>query len=138
MRRVPDFATKRLPDQPDAIAPDGSEVRVLLALHSGGMAHYELAAGQVATAVTNTTIEEIWFFLAGQGQMWRKTAGHEEIVSVEAGVCLTIPLGTHFQFRALGDKPLTAVGVTMPPWPGQTEARVVDGIWTPTVPRESE
>jgi len=136
MRHVPDFATKRLPDPPDAIAPDGSEVRILLALHSGGMAHYELAAGQVSTAVTNTTIEEIWFFLSGQGQMWRKTVEHEEIVSVEAGVCLTIPLGTQFQFRALGDKPLTAVGVTMPPWPGEAEARVVNGIWTPTVPRE--
>jgi mannose-6-phosphate isomerase-like protein (cupin superfamily) len=138
MRRVTDFETKRLPDQPDAIAPDGSEVRVLLALHSGGMAHYELTAGQVSVAVTNTTIEEIWFFLSGQGQMWRKSAGREEVVAVAAGVCLTIPLGTHFQFRALGDKPLTAVGVTMPPWPGQTEARRVDGIWAPTVSRKSQ
>ncbi len=115
MRRVTDFDTKRLPDRPDATAPDGSEVRVLLALPSGGLAHYELAAGQVSTAVANTTLDEIWFFLSGQGQMWRKSADREEVVAVEAGVCLTIPLGTHFQFRTLGDQPLTAVGVTMPP-----------------------
>ena len=27
------------------------------------------------------------------------------IVDVSPGVCLTIPLGTHFQFRAIGDAP---------------------------------
>lgn len=57
----------------------------------------------------------IWFFLSGQGQMWRKSGDHEEIVQVEAGVCLMIPLGTHLQFRSFGDEPLAAVGVTMPP-----------------------
>lgn len=64
-----DFETKRLPARRDAIAPDGSEVRVLLRLTGGGMAHYELAAGQTSLAVTNQTVEEIWFFLGGQGQM---------------------------------------------------------------------
>ena len=58
----------------------------------------------------------------------------EEIVTLEAGVCLTIPRGTHFQFRTLGDAPLAAVGVTMPPWPGEGEAVVVAGPWAPTVP----
>ncbi len=130
-----DFETKRLPAQRDAVAPDGSDVRVLLRLSGGSMAHYELAAGQTSLAVTNQTVEEIWFFLGGQGQMWRGTEEREEIVDVAAGVCVTIPLGTRFQFRALGDGPLTAVGVTIPPWPGQDEARVVDGQWTPTVTR---
>jgi mannose-6-phosphate isomerase-like protein (cupin superfamily) len=40
---------------------------------------------------------------------------------------------TAFQVRSLGDAPLAAVGVTMPPWPGEGEAAVVDGVWTPTV-----
>ncbi len=128
-----DFETKRLPAQRDAIAPDGSEVRVLLRLTGGSLAHYELAAGQTSLAVANQTVEEIWFFLGGQGQMWRRSDDREEIVDVEAGVCVTIPLGTRFQFRALGDQPLTAVGVTIPPWPGQGEAHVVAGPWTPTV-----
>jgi len=128
-----DFETKHLPTQRDAVAPDGSDVRVLLRLTGGSLAHYELAAGQTSLAVTNQTVEEIWFFLGGQGQMWRWTEEREEIVDVEAGVCLTIPLGTRFQFRALGDRPLTAVGVTIPPWPGQHEAQVIDGPWTPTV-----
>ena len=54
-------------------------------------------------------------------------------LAVEAGVCLTIPHGTHFQFRSLGDEPLAAVGVTMPPWPGEGESYQVEGKWTPTV-----
>ena len=50
------------------------------------------------------------------------------------GVCLTIPLGTHFQFRSTGTEVLALVGVTIPPWPGDGEAIVVTGKWGPTVP----
>lgn len=131
------FATSRLPAKPDVIAPDGSDVRILLGLDAGGMAHFELAAGETSTAVAHRTVAEIWFFLTGHGEMWRKSEDREEIVAVEPNVCLTIPLGTRFQFRALGDEPLTAVAVTMPPWPGEDEAYVVDGKWEPTVPIES-
>jgi hypothetical protein len=41
-----DFMTKRLPVKRDTIAPDGSDVRELLELERGGMAHFELAPGQ--------------------------------------------------------------------------------------------
>ena len=126
--------TKSLPDAPDTIAPDGSGVRVLLGLKGGGMAHFELAAGETSTAVTHQTVEEIWFFLSGRGEMWRRLQDEEETVDVHAGVCLTIPLGTHFQFRALGKDALAAVAVTMPPWPGGDEAVIVTGPWRPTVP----
>ena len=34
-----------------------------------------------------------------------------------------------------GDEPLRAVGTTMPPWPGEDEAILAAGPWTPTVPR---
>jgi mannose-6-phosphate isomerase-like protein (cupin superfamily) len=131
---VPVFDTRILPDAPDAVAPDGAEVRILLALAGGSMAHYALAAGQTSKAVTHRTVEEIWFFLSGRGEMWRAQPGRpESIVPVERGVCLTIPLGTHFQFRSFGAEPLSAVGVTMPPWPGAGEAIVVSGKWAPTV-----
>ncbi len=128
------FEIKRLPATRDAVAPDGSDVRVLLQLTGGSMAHFELAPRQTSTAVTHQTVEEIWFVLAGRGEMWRRQGEREAIVTLEAGVCLTIPRGTHFQFRTLGDAPLAAVGVTMPPWPGDGEAVVVAGPWTPTVP----
>ena len=127
------FETKRLPVNRDAIAPDGSDVRILLGLRGGGMAHFELSPDQTSTAVTHKTVEEIWFFLSGRGEMWRRTGGYEEVVPVEEGVCLTIPLGTHFQFRSFGDEPLAAIGVTMPPWPGEGEAMLVEGKWKPTL-----
>jgi mannose-6-phosphate isomerase-like protein (cupin superfamily) len=93
------------------------------------MAHFQLPPGETSAAVAHRTVEEIWYFLAGRGEMWRRQDGHEEVVPVEAGVCLTIPLGTHFQFRSFGDEPLTAIAVTMPPWPGADEAYPVAGKW---------
>src|SRR5262249_27350413 len=117
-----DFATKLLGLQRDKIAPDGSDVRILLGLKGGGLAHFELGANQTSIAIAHHTVEEIWYFLNGYGDMWRKTGQREEIVSVGPGVCITIPLGTHFQFRSTGQEPLSAIGVTMPPWPGKREA----------------
>src|SRR5881628_3257968 len=123
------FDTKRLPAERDAVALDGSDVRVLLKLSGGSMAHFELAPGRTSMAVTHRTVEEIWFFLSGRGEMWRKLENQEEVVPVEPGVCLTIPLGTWFQYRALGTEPLRALGVTMPPWPGEGEAYEIPGKW---------
>ena len=129
-----EFGTMRIPAARTAIAPDGSDVRVLLELKRGGMAHFELAPGQVSTAVTHRTVEEIWVFISGRGEMWRRQGQREEVVAVEPGVCLTIPVGTHFQFRSFGDEALAAIAVTMPPWPGEGEATVVQGQWQPTLP----
>jgi len=129
-----DFTTKCLPVDRDAVAPDGSDVRILLRLRGGGMAHFELAPGRTSKAVAHLTVEEIWFFLSGRGEMWRKQGAREEVVPVGPGVCLTIPLGTHFQLRSFGYELLAAVGVTMPPWPGDDEAYEVEGKWEPTAP----
>ena len=123
------FATKQLPAERDTVAPDGSDVRILLALPRGSLAHFELAAGLTSRAVAHHTVEEIWYFLGGRGEMWRKLGATEETVAVAAGVSITIPLGTHFQFRSFGPEPLAAVGVTMPPWPGDGEAYEVAGPW---------
>ena len=128
-----EFMTKRLPVKRDTIAPDGSDVRILLGLQRGGMAHFELAPGQTSVAEAHHTVEEIWFFLGGRGEMWRKQGDQEQVVPVDPGVCITIPVGTHFQFRSFGDEPLAALGVTMPPWPGTGEANFVEGRWEPTV-----
>ena len=123
------FDTMQLPGAPDAVAPDGSDVRVLLRLGRGSMAHFELAAGRVSRAVAHRAVEEIWYVLAGHGRMWRRHGERQETVPLRPGTCLSIPAGTHFQFRADGGGPLAAVGVTMPPWPGGDEAYDVPGAW---------
>jgi mannose-6-phosphate isomerase-like protein (cupin superfamily) len=127
------FETVPLPAHRTVAAPDGSDVRVLVGLPGGGMAHFELGPGQVAVAVRHRTVDELWYFVAGRGQMWRRLDGHEEVVDVAPGVSLSLPVGTAFQFRSTGDEPLAAVGVTMPPWPGDGEAMLVEGPWAPTV-----
>ena len=129
-----DFATRRLPHRPDIVAPDGSDVRVLLRTGRGSMAHFELGAGRASDAIYHRNVDEIWFVLTGRGEIWRKLGGREEIVALEPGVCVSIPVGTHFQFRALGDAALAAIGVTMPPWPGPEEAIPVPGRWPSAVP----
>jgi mannose-6-phosphate isomerase-like protein (cupin superfamily) len=128
---MPDFFARMLPAQPDVVAPDGSDVRVLARTSRGSMAHFELAAGRVSDPIRHRSVDEIWFVLSGQGQMWRRQDEREEIIALAPGMSVSIPLGTHFQFRAEGALPLVAVGVTMPPWPGPEEAVPVAGKWPP-------
>ena len=96
------------------------------------MAHFELGPGETSIAVVHRTIEEVWYVLGGRGEMWRANGGVEETVEVAAGTCITIPVGTRFQFRSFGFEPLAAIGATMPPWPGEGEAVTTEGPWTPT------
>jgi mannose-6-phosphate isomerase-like protein (cupin superfamily) len=129
----PTFVTRKIAGPPDAIAPDGSEVRLLASLSRGSMAAFRLVPGAVSKAVAHCTVEEVCYFTAGQGRIWRRLGDDEEITEVAAGVSITIPTGTHFQFRCDGAEPLQAVAVTMPPWPGADEACFVSGMWEPTV-----
>ena len=124
------FETKQLPARPDTVAPDGSDVRLLLRLPRGSAAHFQLAPDHTSKAMCHRSVEEIWYFLSGRGEMWRRLGNAEEVVTVHAGICITIPVGTSFQFRTTGDDPLAAIGVTMPPWPGDGEAYPVDGKWS--------
>ena len=126
------FETRRISKAPDAMAPDGSEVRILCSVGRGSMAHFTLPPGAVSIAVAHHTIEEVWYFISGRGRMWRRMGFTEETVEIEPGLSITIPIGAHFQFRCDGDEPLTTVGVTMPPWPGQDEAYPVEGPWQST------
>lgn len=123
------FASMLLPADPTVVAPDGSDVRVLLATERGSMAHFQLAPGRVARAIVHRTVEEIWYIVGGRGEMWRRQGDREETVILSAGLCLTIPAGTQFQFRADEHAALSAIAITMPPWPGEDEAVFVQGPW---------
>ena len=127
------FETRQLSAAPDVIAPDGSEVRILSRGVAGSLAHFTLPPSAVAKAVAHRTVEEIWYVVSGHGRVWRRLDTREAVTTVTAGTSLTIPVGTHFQFRCDGDAPLTVLGVTMPPWPGEAEADAVAGPWAPTV-----
>ena len=117
---------------PTVIATDGSKVRVLCATDHGSMAQFTLAPGIVSRAVAHRTIDELWYVVQGRGRIWRRCGAHEEVSELRPGVSLSIPVGTRFQFRNDGVEPLVAVGVAMPPWPGDGEAYPVAGAWPAT------
>ena len=123
---MPRFATRRLPAEADVAAPDGSEVRLLPTLEGGSAAHFRLAPGAVSRAGRHRTVAEIWYILSGQGEMWRSDGDREEVVALEPDICLTIPVGISFQFRATGNAPLSAFAVTMPPWPADSDDEWVE------------
>jgi mannose-6-phosphate isomerase-like protein (cupin superfamily) len=101
-----------LPVRKDAIAPDGSEVRVLLALKGlGSAAHFRLRAHQVSRAVVHKTVHEIWYVFNGRGEMWRSFEGREQVTKLVPGTCIALPLGTRFSIQ---DDRQTPVGHTGP------------------------
>lgn len=123
------FETIQLKSKYDYLAPDLSEIRLLPSMKGGGLAHCTLPPQGVSLAVQHKTVEEIWYFLEGEGEAWRKKDEQEKTVKVFPGVALTIPLGTKFQFRNTGDCPLKFTISTMPPWPGADEAVRVKCHW---------
>ncbi len=124
------FQTTTLKTGVDHIAPDSSEIRLLPTMMGGGLCHCTLPVSKISSPVSHRHIEEIWYVLEGQGEVWRKGGRVEEIVPVSSGTSLTIPPESAFQFRNIGDGPLCILIVTMPPWPGPDEAYQVQGKWS--------
>jgi mannose-6-phosphate isomerase-like protein (cupin superfamily) len=121
------FETLSLPAEYDALAPDTSEIRVLGRLSGASMAHGTMPPGAVSLAVVHRTVEEIWYVLGGRAEIWRKQGDREEVIEAEEGTSITIPVGTLFQFRTVGEAPFRFIMCTTPPWPGEHEAvRVLD------------
>ena len=103
------------------------------------MVHCTLPPGAVSLAVAHRTVEELWYVVAGQGELWRQRADAApgdggQVDALAPGMAASIPWGTHFQFRNLGTAPLEIVIVTMPPWPGVDEAYRVADHWPVPAP----
>ncbi|MGH2350934.1 MAG: cupin domain-containing protein [Chloroflexota bacterium] len=122
--------TGRRGPEPDTTAPDGSEIRLLIGEGQGAtrasVVEVTLPAGQVSRPVAHRTVEEVWYVLAGAGQVWRCPPGARpdgvEPVPVAPGDALVIPTGWRFQF-ASNQAPLRLLCFTTPPWPGAGEAQ---------------
>ena len=126
------IGTMKLKTNADYLAPDGSEIRLLPAMSGGGLCHCTLPPGTTSSPVAHRKVEEIWYVLSGEGEVWRKNYAPDETVRVCVGTSLTIPPRTAFQFRNTGDSPLCILIVTMPPWPGPHEAEKAMGVWPVT------
>jgi mannose-6-phosphate isomerase-like protein (cupin superfamily) len=123
------FDTMTLPQQYNDLAPDGSEIRLLTDMKGGGLAHCLLPPGATSVPVLHRHVDEMWYRISGQGDVWRRHESAEEAIQVRSGVALTVPTDTAFQFRNTGEEPLCFVIATMPPWPGESEAEKAKGKW---------
>ena len=126
----------------DVIAPDGSEIRLLIdrrhRAEGASMVEVVLPPGQVSRPVYHRTVEEIWYILEGTGQVWRCPPDVDDpgdptevaALPVQPGDALAIPVGWRFQFRADpapdNGAELRFLCVTLPPWPGPDEAQPAD------------
>ena len=109
---------------PDAIAPDGSEITFLVGdARRASLVEVRLPAGRASRPVRHRTVEEIWYFLAGEGRVWRRPPEGEALIDeVGPGRTLVIPTGWAFQFSASPAADLRFLCYTSPPWPGDAEA----------------
>jgi mannose-6-phosphate isomerase-like protein (cupin superfamily) len=126
--------TRSFPSTPDGRSPAGAEVRILIDGEAGGMIHSTVAPGQVNRATVHATVSEFWHVLAGEGEIWRRDDTGEETTVLGAGVSIDIPVGTAFQYRCTSVDPLKFLCITMPPWPGDKEATVIEGPWQSNAP----
>lgn len=126
--------TRSFPAAAEGRSPAGAEIRYLIEGTPGGMIHSTVPPGQVNRATVHATVSEFWHVLSGEGQIWRRDATGEETTALTSGVTIDIPVGTAFQYRCTGARPLEFLCVTMPPWPGDHEATVIEGPWTPNAP----
>jgi mannose-6-phosphate isomerase-like protein (cupin superfamily) len=126
--------TRPFPFSPDARSPAGAEIRYLMEGETGSMIHSTVPPGQVNRATVHATVSEFWHVLSGEGQIWRRDGAGEETTVLARGVSVAIPVGTAFQYRCTGADPLQFLCITMPRWPGDTEATLIEGPWEPTAP----
>ena len=120
----------RLGERERVQAPDGSEICELV--HGGGasLAHCTLQAGEVSRAVRHGSVEELWYVLSGRAEIWRRSGAEEELLEAGPGCSLRVATGVAFQFRTTGDAPFVFLIATVPAWPGDGEAELVEGRWS--------
>jgi mannose-6-phosphate isomerase-like protein (cupin superfamily) len=125
--------TTFLPEKPDARSPAGADIRFLMDGSTGNMIHSTLPPRQTGRAVVLATVSEFWFVLEGRGEIWRDDSVGSAVTQLTPDTSIDIPVGTAFQYRNVSDQDLKFICIAMPPWPGDAEAKYVDGIWEPTV-----
>ncbi|MEO5601460.1 MAG: cupin domain-containing protein [Cyclobacteriaceae bacterium] len=124
------FHHKPFPENHDYLAPDTSEIRILLDVPGAGLAHCILPAGKTSVAVKHQTVNEIWYVTSGSGEIWQGLNGDHEFAALRPGVSLTIQTGNSFQFKNTGTGDLCILITTVPNWPGAHEALQVKGYWS--------
>ena len=125
--------TTTLPGEPDAKSPAGADIRFIMDGPNGNMIHSTVPPHQTNRATVHATVSEFWHVLEGHGEIWRDDGRENSVTPLLPGTTIDIPVGTSFQYRNVADRDLKFICISMPPWPGDSEATFVKGIWEPTV-----
>jgi len=125
--------TTMLPEKSDRKSPAGADIRILMDGKMGGMIHSTVPPLQINRATIHATVSEFWYVLEGHGEIWRDDGIENGITVLVPGISIDIPVGTAFQYRNVSNVELKFICITMPPWPGDSEAAFVDGVWQPTI-----
>jgi mannose-6-phosphate isomerase-like protein (cupin superfamily) len=118
---------------PDAIAPDGAEIRVLVSGPDDGATRLSLAealGGRTRKVYHQTIYEEVWYILQGTGTMHLQAphAAEEEVFQVVAGDAVLIAPRHGFWVQNTGEVDLIWLCCGSPPVPGAEEAQ----LWPPS------
>jgi mannose-6-phosphate isomerase-like protein (cupin superfamily) len=124
--------TTLLPEKPDAKSPAGADIRHLMDGRTGTMIHSTVPPHQINRATVHATVSEFWYVLEGHGEIWRDDGVERLVTELVPGTAIDIPVGTAFQYRNVSGEGLTFICISMPPWPGDTEASYVEGVWQAT------
>jgi len=125
--------TTILPGRPEAKSPAGADIRFLMDGTTGNMIHSTVPPRQVNRATVHATVSEFWYILEGRGEIWREDEEESCVTALTPGTAIDIPVGTKFQYRNPSEVELKFICISMPPWPGDSEASFISGPWQPTV-----
>jgi mannose-6-phosphate isomerase-like protein (cupin superfamily) len=125
--------TVMLPSQPDAKSPAGADIRFLIDGKTGNMIHSTVPPHQINRGTVHATVSEFWYVLEGHGEIWRDDGTESSVTELVPGTSIDIPVGTAFQYRNAAEVDLKFICIAMPPWPGESEATFIEGVWQPTV-----
>jgi len=108
-------ATKVIGEKPDYISPGGaSEIRELIQRPQGELTHATCPSGRISHPAALDGLYEMFFVLAGKGQVWRSGGGYEGVTRLHPGRWVAMPPGTAFQYRAEADADLVFLVMVVP------------------------
>jgi mannose-6-phosphate isomerase-like protein (cupin superfamily) len=111
-----------------SVLPVGQNLQASVAVCS-------LKPGQITECIQHKTVEEIWYILEGEGELFWKNPRtlRKGVLILRPGTVAKLSTGLHFQYRDTGSSSSSSLKflcITTPPWPGSQEATQVDKYWS--------
>ena len=118
---------------PDAVSPGGgAEIRHIVSSPLGDLTHAVCPSGHVAPTHHLPELDEEYYVLAGEGEIWRATDEREAVTALRPGRWVQMPAGVRFQYRANRGSSLVFLVVVLPGWAPELFHTVPDGLWSAT------